>query len=187
MCNLYRMRNQRSEVVAAVRAMNDRNNNQPPMDGIWPDYAAPLVVNGADRREMREMRWGMPSSKKALLEAARRRAALGRSTSGRDSARERLIEFVFDVAEVWAIHNGHTEHPVSSIWRCRIVMEKNHLSMRIGGPANGSKLTRVGSYRALTSPPWFEVSQRNCSGPHVVRCQAINPRDREPVLLTADV
>ncbi len=75
MCNLYRMRNQRSEIVAAVRAMNDRNNNQPPMLGIWPDYSAPVVVNAEGGREVRDMRWGMPSSKKALLEAAQKRAA----------------------------------------------------------------------------------------------------------------
>jgi putative SOS response-associated peptidase YedK len=75
MCNLYGMRAQRSEVVAAVRAMHDRNNNQPPMAGIWPDYSAPVVVDGDAGREMRDMRWGMPSSKKALFEAAQKRAA----------------------------------------------------------------------------------------------------------------
>jgi putative SOS response-associated peptidase YedK len=75
MCNLYGMRAQRSEVVAAVRAMYDRNNNQPPMPGIWPDYSAPVVVKGDGGREVRDMRWGMPSSKKALLEAAQKRAS----------------------------------------------------------------------------------------------------------------
>jgi putative SOS response-associated peptidase YedK len=74
MCNLYSMRKQRSEVVRAVGGMYDRSNNQPPMPGVWPDYAAPVVVNGPDGREMRDMRWGMPSSKKALLEAAKKRA-----------------------------------------------------------------------------------------------------------------
>lgn len=75
MCNLYSMRKQRSEVVRAIGAISDRNNNQPPMAGIWPDYAAPVVLNGPDGREMRDMRWGMPSSKKALFEAAKKRAA----------------------------------------------------------------------------------------------------------------
>lgn len=75
MCNLYSMRKQRSEVVLAIGAMRDRNDNQPPMPGIWPDYAAPVVLNGPDGREMRDMRWGMPSSKKALFEAAKKRAS----------------------------------------------------------------------------------------------------------------
>ncbi len=74
MCNLYSMRKQRSELVRAIGAMRDRNDNQPPMAGIWPDYAAPVVVNGQDGREIRDMRWGMPSSKKALFEAAAKRA-----------------------------------------------------------------------------------------------------------------
>ena len=74
MCNLYAMMKQRAEVTRAIRAMTDRNNNQPPQPGIYPDYEAPVVVVGADgQREMRNLRWGMPSSKKALLEAANKR------------------------------------------------------------------------------------------------------------------
>ena len=65
----------RAEVAALARAMTDRNHNQPPMSGIFPDYAAPVVLNGADgQREMRDLRWGMPSSKKALMDAAAKRA-----------------------------------------------------------------------------------------------------------------
>lgn len=65
----------RAEAAAAARAMSDRNNNQPPMSGIFPDYAGPVVARGEDgQREMRDMRWGLPSSKKALLDAATKRA-----------------------------------------------------------------------------------------------------------------
>ena len=75
MCNLYAMMRGRAEVAALARAMTDRNHNQPPMAGIFPDYAAPVVLNGADgQREMRDLRWGMPSSKKALMDAAAKRA-----------------------------------------------------------------------------------------------------------------
>jgi putative SOS response-associated peptidase YedK len=74
-CNLYAMNRQRSEVVRAIAAMADRNNNQPPMQGIYPDYAAPVVVKTADgQRELRDLRWGMPSSRKALMDAAKGRA-----------------------------------------------------------------------------------------------------------------
>ena len=45
MCNLYAMMRARAEVAALTRAM-DRNNNQPPMLGVYPDYAAPVVVAG---------------------------------------------------------------------------------------------------------------------------------------------
>ena len=75
MCNLYSMMKSRAEAAKLGRALVDRNNNQPPMPGVWPDYAAPVIVRGDDgRREMRDIRWGMPSSKTALLEAATRRA-----------------------------------------------------------------------------------------------------------------
>ncbi|MDZ4369808.1 MAG: SOS response-associated peptidase [Phenylobacterium sp.] len=74
MCNLYSMTKSRAALVAIARAMHDRNNNQPPMPGIFPDYAAPVIVNGPEGREVRDMRWGLPSSKKALFDAASKRA-----------------------------------------------------------------------------------------------------------------
>lgn len=75
MCNLYSMMKGRAQVAAIVRAMTDRNNNQPPMSGVYPDYLAPVVTRSEEGgREMRDMRWGMPSSKKALLDAATKRA-----------------------------------------------------------------------------------------------------------------
>ncbi len=46
--------------------MIDYNNDQPPMPGIYPDYAAPVVLCGAAGLKMRDMRWGTPSSKKAV-------------------------------------------------------------------------------------------------------------------------
>jgi putative SOS response-associated peptidase YedK len=65
----------RAEVAKLARAMSDRNNNQPPMPGVSPDYPAPVVVTTEDgSREMRNMRWGMPTSKQALFKAATERA-----------------------------------------------------------------------------------------------------------------
>jgi len=65
----------RAEVARLAEAMSDRNNNQPPMPGVFPDYPAPVVLRGEDgRREMRDLRWGMPSSKKAIMDAAVKRA-----------------------------------------------------------------------------------------------------------------
>ncbi len=75
MCNLYAIMRARAEAARLARAMVDRNNNQPPMPGVYPDYPAPIVLKGEDGvREMRDVRWGMPSSKKALLDAATKRA-----------------------------------------------------------------------------------------------------------------
>lgn len=75
MCNLYSIMRGRAEIAALVRAMSDRNHNNPPMAGVYPDYLAPVVLKGAGgAREVRDLRWGMPSSKKALLDAATKRA-----------------------------------------------------------------------------------------------------------------
>lgn len=75
MCNLYSHMRSQAEVRAAARAMRDRTGNLPPLPGIFPDYAAPIVRTAADGvRELAMARWGMPSSRKALLDAATRRA-----------------------------------------------------------------------------------------------------------------
>ncbi len=75
MCNLYSVTRSRAEIGRLARAMRDRNHNAPPMPGVYPDYAAPVVLRGEDgEREMRDLRWGMPSSRKALLDAATKRA-----------------------------------------------------------------------------------------------------------------
>jgi putative SOS response-associated peptidase YedK len=86
MCNLYSMTKGRAAVAALVRAMSDRNNNQPPQPGIYPDYEAPVVISTPDGREMRNMRWGMPSPKNLLLDAAGKRA---------DALRKKGTEFDF--------------------------------------------------------------------------------------------
>lgn len=87
MCNLYAMMKSRAEAAALARAF-DVNHNQPPLSGIYPDYEAPVVVVGEDgQRQMRNMRWGMPSSKRALMDAASKRA---------DALRKRGTEFEFD-------------------------------------------------------------------------------------------
>lgn len=88
MCNLYAMMRGRAEVAAIVRALNDRNNNQPPMSGVYPDYAAPVVTRDATgAREMRDMRWGMPTPQTVQFEAAKKRA---------DKLRAKGASFDFD-------------------------------------------------------------------------------------------
>ncbi len=60
-------------ILELAGAMIDRTGNLPPMPGIFPDYAAPIVRNRADGGELAMARWGMPSpvfvleGKKAIL------------------------------------------------------------------------------------------------------------------------
>jgi putative SOS response-associated peptidase YedK len=46
--------------------MSDSTGNLPPLPGIFPDYAAPIVRNQPGGRELTMARWGMPSPTFAL-------------------------------------------------------------------------------------------------------------------------
>jgi putative SOS response-associated peptidase YedK len=74
MCNLYSMTKGQAAILALVNAMQARIN-QPSLPGIFPDSLAAIVRNTADgERELVSARWGMPSSSKAIYEAASSRA-----------------------------------------------------------------------------------------------------------------
>jgi putative SOS response-associated peptidase YedK len=66
MCNLFSMTRSQAAIIAAARVMVDKAGNLPPAPGIFPDYAAPIVRNTADGRELAMARWGMPSPVFAL-------------------------------------------------------------------------------------------------------------------------
>jgi hypothetical protein len=59
---------------AVPRVVNRYVGNLAPMPGVFPDYQAPIVRNGAEGRELATARWGMPSSSKALMDATKKRA-----------------------------------------------------------------------------------------------------------------
>lgn len=76
MCNLYSHTSNVQAIIDLARATRNLAGNLPPQPGIFPDYAAPIVRTGADgAREIAMVRWGMPSSQLALMEAAKKRAA----------------------------------------------------------------------------------------------------------------
>ena len=75
MCNLYSLTKGQDAIRRLFGVARDHTGNLPPLPGIFPDYAAPIVRTAEDgSRELTMARWGMPSSKKALLDAATRRA-----------------------------------------------------------------------------------------------------------------
>ena len=74
MCNLYSLTKGQQAIREFTRAMRDSTGNLPLLLGVFPDYAAPIMRNGKDGvRELVMARWGMPSSQKALLDAATKR------------------------------------------------------------------------------------------------------------------
>ena len=75
MCNLYSITTNQAAIIALFRVVNRYVGNLAPMPGVFPDYQAPIVRNGADGRELATARWGMPSSQFALMQATKKRAA----------------------------------------------------------------------------------------------------------------
>ena len=74
MCNLYSITTNQAAIIALFRVINRYVGNLAPMPGVFPDYKAPIVRNGAEGRELATARWGMPSSSKALMDATKKRA-----------------------------------------------------------------------------------------------------------------
>jgi putative SOS response-associated peptidase YedK len=66
MCNLYSLTKGQQAIREMARAMRDTTGNLPPLPGIFPDYAAPVVRNAPDGRELAMARWGLPSPVFAL-------------------------------------------------------------------------------------------------------------------------
>ena len=61
MCNLYSITKGPQAIRDFTRAMRGDVGNMPPLPGVFPDYFAPIVRNGAEGRELVMARWGMPS------------------------------------------------------------------------------------------------------------------------------
>jgi putative SOS response-associated peptidase YedK len=91
MCNLYSITKGQAAIIEFTRAMRDTTGNLPPLPGIFPDYEAPVVANRDGLRELCLMRWGMPSSQKALLDAASKRADKLRAAKIRKFRRPRIF------------------------------------------------------------------------------------------------
>lgn len=66
MCNLYSLTKGQAAIRELTGAMTDSTGNLPPLPGIFPDYAAPIVRNQTGGRELMMARWGMPSPAFAL-------------------------------------------------------------------------------------------------------------------------
>ncbi|WP_426041692.1 SOS response-associated peptidase family protein [Brevundimonas sp. TWP2-3-4b1] len=74
MCNLYSLRKGPAAILDLARATANLAGNLEPRD-TYPDYAAPIVRDdNAGDRVLALARWGLPSSRKAILDAATKRA-----------------------------------------------------------------------------------------------------------------
>jgi len=74
MCNLYALTKGQQAIRELARAAFDQTGNLPSLPGIYPDYPAPIVRQVDGERGLVMARWGMPSSRKAQMDAATKRA-----------------------------------------------------------------------------------------------------------------
>jgi len=109
MCNLYSHTSNAQAIIDLVRATRNLAGNLAPQTGIFPDYSAPIVRTGADgQREIAMARWGMPSSRKALLDAATKRANALRA-KGKDVDFQELLRLEPDTGTT-NIRNTASSH-----------------------------------------------------------------------------
>lgn len=70
MCNLYSHRRNVDARRALFAPFRDGWINLPSLPDIFPDYEAPIIRNEPDGPRLAMTRWGMPSSAKAISDAA---------------------------------------------------------------------------------------------------------------------
>lgn len=74
MCNLYSITKNQDAIRRLFAVTRDLTGNLPPMPSVFPGYPAPIVRQSEGERELEMARWSMPSSQKALMDAATKRA-----------------------------------------------------------------------------------------------------------------
>ncbi len=74
MCNAYNITTNQQAIRSFVSIIHDIIGNMEPSIDVYPDRMAPIIRNNEDRRELAMVRWGLPSSSKALFDAASKRA-----------------------------------------------------------------------------------------------------------------
>ena len=67
MCNLYSINADQATLRNLFNVDVDHLGNWQAQPGVFPDYAAPIVRNSAEGRELTLARWGMPSPQFALV------------------------------------------------------------------------------------------------------------------------
>jgi hypothetical protein len=138
------------------------------MPGIFPDYAAPIVRNASEGREIVMARWGMPSSQQALLDATKKRAqkleANGKAVDFKELLR---MEPDGGTTNIRKVKSAHWKRWLDPEHRFR---EANPLSSRDRRPAVGSlvRVTATPRHRRSRTAGWVtrEAISINCCPPN---------------------
>lgn len=94
MCNLYNVSSNAEAMRRLAGHFRDMTGNLQPSIDVYPDRMGPIIRSSADgERELAMARWGMPSSQKALMDAASKRADKLRA-KGREVDKEAFAELL---------------------------------------------------------------------------------------------
>jgi len=92
MCNLYSLRKGPQAILDLARATRSDVGNLEPRD-LYPDYPAAIIRMDEGEPILTTARWGLPSSRKALLDAASKRADKMRA-KGKEVSAESFAELL---------------------------------------------------------------------------------------------
>lgn len=115
MCNLYSVTTNVEAIrafVGALRIELSTVGNFSPQTSVFPDYLAPIVRNFFDERELTRIRWGLPSSSRAIFEAAKRRAEKVQKKMGRQLTPEEFKDLLDNEPDggVTNVRNTESQH-----------------------------------------------------------------------------
>src|SRR3954452_21449659 len=146
MCNLYSITTNQAAIIALFRVINRYVGNLAPMPGVFPDYRAPIVRNGAERRELATARWGMPSSSRALMDATKKRAqkleAKGKTVDFKELLRMEPDSGTTNIRNVSSAH-----------WKCWLGPEKRCL-------VPFTSFSEYDTIDGKKTPVWFAPDER---------------------------
>ena len=138
MCNLYALAKSQDEIRRLFEVETDRTGNLPPLPGIFPNTAAPIVQIAEGRRTLLMYRWGMPSPAFVL----------------RDRKTDPGITSVRNMASLhWCCWLG-PEH------RCLVPLSSFTEFNKVAGSESGLRLRRIG--RSPASPASRPKAGRRC-------------------------
>lgn len=144
MCNLYQIRKGPAAILDLARATRNAAGNLEP-GNIYPDYAAPIVRMEGHERVLATARWGMPSSRKAIMDAATKRASKLRA-KGKDIDFDQLLKMELDGGTT-NVRNTSSQH-----WKRWLTPEHRCLVPFTSFSEPGRDAE--GKYR----PIWFELN-----------------------------
>ena len=150
MCNLYNVTTTHEAMRQFGRAVADLTNRLDPAEDIYPDRMAQIIRNNGGERELALVRWGLPSSSKALFDAASKRA---------DKLRAKGKVFDFDQLLKMEPDGGTTNvrNPASKHWTRWLGPEHRCLVpfTRFAEPDPASKLEG-----GRTPNAWFAIDEK---------------------------